>query len=122
MLAFPFYVLVIALVFVVGPGTAQHLHRVRPVGWVVVLPASSAARCSSPSDRSTSLAARAGGSADLRILLRHLLPNVITQAVVYAMTDIVLTIVAIVDARLPRARRHAADPRLGLDDPDGRSS
>jgi peptide/nickel transport system permease protein len=42
------------------------------------------------------LAARAAGLSDVRILGRHLLPNVITQAIVFAMSDIVLTILAIV--------------------------
>jgi len=33
---------------------------------------------------------------DSRIIVRHLLPNVITQSVVFAMSDIILTIGAIV--------------------------
>ncbi len=36
------------------------------------------------------------GCRDCRILVRHLLPNVITQAIVFAMSDIVLDILAIV--------------------------
>ena len=42
------------------------------------------------------LAAQAAGFRDMRIILRHLLPNVITQAIVFAMSDIVLDILAIV--------------------------
>jgi peptide/nickel transport system permease protein len=42
------------------------------------------------------LAARASGLPTWRILLRHVLPNVILQAIVYAMSDIVLSILAIV--------------------------
>ena len=42
------------------------------------------------------LAARAAGLSDRRILLRHLFPNVVTQAIVFAMSDIVLDILAIV--------------------------
>jgi peptide/nickel transport system permease protein len=42
------------------------------------------------------LAARASGLPTWRILLRHLLPNVVLQAVVYSMSDIVLSILAIV--------------------------
>ena len=41
-------------------------------------------------------AAEVGGLADIRILARHVLPNTITQAVVYVMNDIVLVIVAVV--------------------------
>ena len=42
------------------------------------------------------LAARASGLPTWRILFRHLLPNVVLQAIVYSMSDIVLTILAIV--------------------------
>src|SRR5207248_6927793 len=42
------------------------------------------------------LAAQALGYSRRRIIARHLLPNVITQAIVYAMSDIVFTILAIV--------------------------
>ena len=38
------------------------------------------------------LAAQAAGLSNVRIILRHLLPNVITQAIVFAMSDIVLDI------------------------------
>jgi peptide/nickel transport system permease protein len=41
-------------------------------------------------------AARVAGLPTRRILLRHLLPNVITQAIVFSMSDIVLDILAIV--------------------------
>ena len=42
------------------------------------------------------LAARVGGLSRLRIVVRHLLPNTITQSVVYAMSDIVFMMLAIV--------------------------
>ena len=42
------------------------------------------------------LAARVGGLSHARILGRHILPNVITQSIVFAMSDIVLDILAIV--------------------------
>ena len=40
--------------------------------------------------------AKSGGLSDVRIIFRHLLPNVVTQAIVFAMSDIVLDILAIV--------------------------
>ena len=95
MIAFPFYVLVIGLVFVVGTGTRGIYIAFAVADWVVYARAV----------RSTTLivresdyvaAARAGGLGDLRILGRHVLPNTITQAIVYAMNDIVLVIVAVV--------------------------
>ena len=42
------------------------------------------------------LAAQAAGLSSPRIIVRHLLPNVITQAIVFAMSDIVLDILLIV--------------------------
>ena len=52
------------------------------------------------------LAARAAGLSDARIIVRHLLPNVITQAIVFSMSDIVLSVLAIVTlSYLGRASR-----------------
>lgn len=94
-IAFPFYVLVIGLVFVVGEGTKGIFIAYAVVDWVVYARAV----------RSTTLvvresdyvaAAKGGGLSTRRVLLRHVLPNTITQAVVYAMNDIVLAIVAVV--------------------------
>jgi peptide/nickel transport system permease protein len=93
--AFPFYVLVIALVFVLGPGTRNIYIAITIVGWVsyarIVRGEVLVAK-----RREYALAARAGGLSNTRIIGRHLLPNVITQAVVFAMSDIVLDILAIV--------------------------
>jgi peptide/nickel transport system permease protein len=94
-IAFPFYVLVIALVIVVGTGTRGIYVAFAVADWIVYARAV----------RSTTLvvresdyvaAARGGGIGDLRILGRHVLPNTISQAIVYAMNDIVLVIVAVV--------------------------
>jgi peptide/nickel transport system permease protein len=94
-IAFPFYVFVIGLVFVVGEGTKGIYIAFAVVDWVVYARAV----------RSTTLvvresdyvaAARGGGLSHTKVLLRHVLPNTITQAVVYVMNDIVLAIVAVV--------------------------
>ncbi len=94
-IAFPFYVFVIGLVFVVGEGTKGIFIAFAVVDWVVYARAV----------RSTTLvvresdyvaAARGGGLSTIAVLWRHVLPNTITQAVVYVMNDIVLAIVAVV--------------------------
>ena len=93
--AFPFYVLVIALVFALGSGTRNIYIAITIVGWVSytriirgeVLVAKR---------KDYVLAAKSGGLSNFRILFRHLLPNVITQAVIFACSDIVLDILAIV--------------------------
>jgi peptide/nickel transport system permease protein len=94
-LAFPFFVLVIAMVFVLGPGTTSIYIAISVVGWVsyarIVRGEILVAK-----RQEYILAATALGYSRKRIVLRHLLPNVITQAIVYAMSDVVFTILAIV--------------------------
>jgi peptide/nickel transport system permease protein len=93
--AFPFYVLIIAIAFALGPGIESIFVAITAVAWVSytrivrgeVLVAKRLAYVQ---------AARAAGLSTPRILLRHLAPNVLSQALVYAMSDIVLTILAIV--------------------------
>ena len=93
--AFPFLVLVIALVFVLGAGERSIVVAITSVGWV------SYARIVRgevlvQKRQDYVLAAQAGGLSSRRIMFRHLLPNVITQGIVFAMSDIVLSILAIV--------------------------
>ena len=93
--AFPFYVLVIALVFVLGPGQRSIYIAITLVGWV------SYARIIRgeilvAKRQEYVLAAQSGGLSNLRIMGKHLLPNVISQAIIYAMSDIVQDILAIV--------------------------
>jgi peptide/nickel transport system permease protein len=95
MVAIPIYVLIIAMVFVLGPGARSIYIAITFVGWV------SYARIIRgeilvAKRQEYILAARAAGFRDGRIIGRHLLPNVITQAIVYAMSDIVLDILFIV--------------------------
>jgi peptide/nickel transport system permease protein len=93
--AFPFFVLVIALVFVLGTGEKSIYIAITSVGWV------SYARITRgeitvAKRQEYVLAAQSGGLSSGRIIIRHLLPNVITQSIVYAMSDIVQDILAIV--------------------------
>ncbi|HYK32047.1 MAG TPA: ABC transporter permease [Streptosporangiaceae bacterium] len=93
--AFPFYVLIIALVFVLGPGTRSIYIAITLVGWV------SYARIIRgeilvAKRQDYVVAAKSGGLSAIRIMGKHLLPNVITQAFIYAMSDIVQDMLAIV--------------------------
>jgi peptide/nickel transport system permease protein len=94
-LAFPFYVLIIALVFVVGVGTHGIYIAFGLTDWVIY----------ARTTRSATLVARnldwvaaaeGGGLSRTRVLWRHILPNTITQAVVYSMSDIVIVILVVV--------------------------
>lgn len=94
-IAFPFYVLVIAIVFAVGAGAPGIVAAFALVGWVgyarVIRSLTASLR-----EQGWVRAARGAGISDARILVRHLLPNVLPQAVVLLATEIVLIMVAIV--------------------------
>jgi peptide/nickel transport system permease protein len=93
--AFPFYVLVIALVFVLGPGERSIYIAITLVGWVsyarIVRGEILVAK-----RHDYVLAAQSGGLGSVRIMGRHLMPNVITQAIIYSMSDIVQDMLAVV--------------------------
>jgi peptide/nickel transport system permease protein len=89
--AFPFIVLVIAIVAMLGPGLRNLFIGIALVGWV------SYARLVRgeilvAKNQEYVLAAKTLGNPDSRIIGRHILPNVIAPAVVFAMSDAVLNI------------------------------
>jgi len=93
--AFPFYVLIIALVFVLGPGARSIYIAITLVGWVSYTRLVRSELLVAKRQEYV-LAARSGGLPSWRIIGVHLVPNVISQALVFAMSDIVLDILAIV--------------------------
>ena len=94
-IAFPFYVLVIAIVFAVGAGAPGIVAAFALVGWVGYARVIRALTASMR-DLGWVRAARGAGLSHARILVRHLLPNVLPQAIVLLATEIVLIMVAIV--------------------------
>lgn len=93
--AFPFYVLVIAIVFAVGAGAPGIVAAFALVGWVGYARVIRALTASMR-DLGWVRAARGAGLSHTRILVKHLLPNVLPQAIVLLATEIVLIMVAIV--------------------------
>ncbi len=93
--AFPFYVLVILLVFLLGPGTSSIYIAITIVSWIsyarIIRGSTLVAK-----NQEYVMAAQLQGFSTLRIIMRHILPNVISQAIVFAMSDIVNDILAIV--------------------------
>lgn len=91
--AFPFLVLVIAIVAMLGPGLVNFFIAVSLVSWVayarIIRGETLLAK-----NREYAMAARALGYRDSRIMFRHLLPNAIAPAFVFAMSDFVLDILA----------------------------
>jgi peptide/nickel transport system permease protein len=90
-ITFPFLVLVIAIVSVLCPGLGNMYIAVGIIGWVFYARLVAAeVRIQQRLDYAN--AARAMGYGHLRIIFRHLLPNAITPAIVYWMTDMALAI------------------------------
>jgi peptide/nickel transport system permease protein len=91
--AFPFLVLVLAIVAMLGPGLRNFYIAISLVSWVAYARIVRG-EALSVRGRGYILAARSLGFGDLRIMFRHLLPNVIVPALVFGMSDFVLDILA----------------------------
>ncbi|HJR20071.1 MAG TPA: ABC transporter permease [Dongiaceae bacterium] len=92
-LAFPFLVLLMAIIAILKPGLISFFVALALVGWVsyarlvraqvLVLKTSDFV-----------IAARSLGFGHMRILFRHILPNCIAGSIVFSMSDVVLTVLA----------------------------
>lgn len=90
-ISFPFFVLMIAIISVLGPGLMSFFIAISLVGWVSYARLiRSQALVLKHADFIT--AARALGYGRLRIMFRHVLPNAVVPAIVFAMSDIVLVV------------------------------
>lgn len=90
-ITFPFLVLVIAVVAVLGPGLVNMYIAITAVGWVYYARLMRA-EIIGQMGQDYAAAGRVMGYCDRRIIFRHLLPNAITPVVVYWMTDMALAI------------------------------
>jgi len=91
-MAFPFIVLVIAIVAILGPGINNLYIAIWVVGWkyyarlvrseVLVIKNSEFIQ-----------AAKVLGYSDARILFRHILPNVLSSSIVFAASDVVMCMI-----------------------------
>ena len=90
-MSFPFFVLVIAIVSILGPGLKSFYIALALVGWV------SYARLSRSQvlvvkNLDYILAAKTLGYGNMRIIFSHILPNSITPSLVFSMTDAILVV------------------------------
>jgi peptide/nickel transport system permease protein len=90
-MAFPFYVLVIAIVAMLGPGLRNMYVAMVLAGWVTYARVIRGEILAAKSLEYI-LGARALGASDLRVIRSHLLPNVVTVGVIFAVSDAVLNI------------------------------
>jgi peptide/nickel transport system permease protein len=88
---FPFFVIVIAIVAVLGPGLRNMYIAIAVINWVFYARLiRGEIRVQKQTDYAA--AARVLGYSELRLVLRHLLPNAITPVLVYWVTDMALSI------------------------------
>jgi peptide/nickel transport system permease protein len=88
---FPFFVIVIAIVAVLGPGLLNMYIAIAVINWVFYARLIRAEiRVQKQTDYAA--AARVLGYSEQRLVLRHLLPNAITPVLVYWVTDMALSI------------------------------
>jgi peptide/nickel transport system permease protein len=90
-LAFPFLVLMLAIIAILGPGLGSFYMAMAMVGWVSYARLVRA-QVLTLKQRDFIVAARSLGFGHTRILFRHLLPNAITGALVFSMSDCVLVL------------------------------
>jgi peptide/nickel transport system permease protein len=87
LISFPYVVLVIALLAALGPGLSSVAIAIILVDWTTYARIIYG-QVLTVREREYVEACRAIGSSNRRIMLRHILPNVVTPAVVYATLDI----------------------------------
>ena len=89
--AFPFMVLIIVVIAVLGPGLENVIIAITAVSWIIyarivrgeVLVAKNLEYV---------MAAKTSGFSDLRIMMRHIMPNVVTTAIIFGALDVALDI------------------------------
>lgn len=92
--AFPQYVLMIVLVFVLGSGVPSILISFTVIGWVIYarLTRTEVMRIK---ESQFIMSARTSGFSSWRIIGRHIFPNIVRQVVIYLTSDLVFSVVAL---------------------------
>ena len=117
--AFPFVVLVIAIVAVVGPGVTGLLIGLAAVNWArYARIARSRALILRNSDFVE--ATRVLGYSRLRVLVRHILPNVYSETIAYGLSDFVIVVLTVSSLSFLGAGVNPPTPEWGAMIADGR--
>jgi len=92
-LAFPFLVLMLAIIAILGPGLMSFYIALALVGWVSY---ARLVRAQVLVLRTSDfvIAARSLGFGRFRVLFRHILPNCIAGSIVFSMSDVVLVVLS----------------------------
>jgi peptide/nickel transport system permease protein len=92
-LSFPFILLAIALVAVLGPGLRNVILVLGLTGWVVFARLARGDTLS-VSERDYVTGARALGASDLRLMVRHILPNILSPLIVVGTFEVARMVIA----------------------------
>ena len=92
-LSFPFILLAIAFVGALGPGLRNVILVLGLTGWVVFARLARGETLSA-SQREYVMAARALGASDLRLMVRHILPNILSPLIVVFTFEVARMIIA----------------------------
>jgi peptide/nickel transport system permease protein len=112
-LTMPYLVLVIAIVAILGTGVWNIVYAIWIVGWVAYARIVRAETLVA-SRLEYVEAARVVGMGEFRIMLRHILPNVISAAIVFAMADIVLNVLVTSSLSFLGLGEQPPNPEWGL--------
>ena len=118
--AFPFLILIIAIVAVLGIGLPSVYVAVALVAWVSYARLIRGEILVAKNQEYVD-AARSLGASDARVIGRHLLPNVITSALVFASADIVLYIVLVTSLSYLGLAARPPSPEWGAMITEGRT-
>jgi peptide/nickel transport system permease protein len=89
--AFPYMVLIIVVIAVLGPGLQNVIYAITAVSWVIYARLVRG-EVLSAKNLEYVMSAKVLGYSDLRIMFRHILPNVIMTTIIFGALDVVLDI------------------------------
>ena len=113
--AFPFLVLIIAIIAMLGPSIFNMFVAIWITSWVAYARIMRAQTVVAKKQQYV-LAARALGYGRLRVMFRHILPNIASAVIVFSMVDAVGNIILAASLGFLGLGRPAALPRMGHDD------
>ena len=117
--AFPFFVLVVGIVAMLGPGVQGTLIALFAVNWARYARIASA-RAAILRNEGYIQAAQVSGYSRIRVLTRHLIPNTVDETTAYALSDFVVVIITIAALSFLGAGVRPPTPEWGAMMADGR--
>lgn len=117
---FPFMIMVIVIVAVAGSGIKNVFIAIWLIGWKEYTRIIRSAVLVEK-NKDYVLAAKTLGYSDFRIMIRHLLPNVISNSIIYATSDVIICMMAGASLSFLGLGVQAPTPEWGLMISDGKS-